>query len=57
MDFNILAEFRFLSLTVFLYMIELDIEQGNNIILRIFQLNGPFGLKVREGEYNRVNLV
>ena len=50
MDFNILAEFRFLSLTVFLYMIELDIEQGNNIILRIFQLNGPFGLKVREGE-------
>ena len=50
MDFNILAEFRFLSLTVFLYMIELDIEQGNNIILGIFKLNSPFGLRVREGE-------
>lgn len=47
MDFNIL------SLAVFLYMIELDIEQGNSIILGIIQLNGPFGifgLRVRQGE-------
>ena len=50
MDFNILAEFRFLSLTVFLYMIELDIEQGNNIILGIFQLNGPFELRMKKRE-------
>lgn len=48
MDFNIL------SLAVFLYMIELAIEKGNSIILGIIQFNGPFGLRVRQGEESRV---